>query len=112
MDYLLLAGGSALGYQIHDSELMIAKFFRRIFRINVKSHLVELKKYSVAKFYVSLQAFGTQQSDGEGTTVLQSVLNPCCLQRCQEHPAALHKAFTSILNRPLENPHPPALNKH
>lgn len=43
MECLLLADSSALGYQIHDSELMGAKFFRRMFRIGVKSHLMEHK---------------------------------------------------------------------
>lgn len=36
----------------------------------------------------------------------------CRLQRCQEHPPALHKAFTSIPNRSLKNPHQPGLIKH
>lgn len=43
MDYLLLADSSATGYQIHGSELMGAKFFRGMFRMNVKSHLMEHK---------------------------------------------------------------------
>lgn len=43
MNYLLLADNSAIGYQIHDSELMEAKSLRNMLRRNVNSHLVKRK---------------------------------------------------------------------